>query len=37
MAFGLGLLIGKCLETGLTTTFIAVIIIFCGTAVSKQK
>ncbi len=37
IAFGLGLLMGKCLESGLMSTFIGLIIIMGGVMVTKQK
>ncbi len=37
IAFGLGLLMGKCLEAGVTSTFFGLIIIVGGVMVTKQK
>lgn len=37
LAFGLGLLIGKCLESGVTSSFVGVIIVFSGFFVLRQK
>lgn len=37
LAFGLGLLIGKCLEGGVLSTFVGLVIIFGGCCALRQK
>ena len=37
LSFGLGLLLGKCLEGGIIATFIGVAIVFAGLWVMRQK
>ena len=37
MAFGLGLLMGKCLEAGFMSTFFGLAIVVGGVAVMRQK
>ncbi len=37
MAFGLGLLIGKCLEGGIVSTFVGVVIVFGGFSIMRQR
>lgn len=37
LAFGLGLLIGKCLESGLLSSFVGIVIVFGGFCVLRQK
>lgn len=37
MAFGLGLLVGKCMEAGFMSTFFALAIVVGGVTVMRQK
>ncbi len=37
LAFGLGLLVGKCLDGGAVSTFVGIVIIFGGFHIMRQR